>query len=458
MLREVIRHARETIAVRLRAARLAARLSQRQLAGETYTKSYISALERGKMIPSVQALTFLADRLHRRVAYFLGEGDIKGGELGESDTSPRATLELMRLAQATRLTLLLDEAECLIRQHEPDAALERIGASEPSAELGLFQRLRWYWLVGWAWLLRQAPQQAKGILEQGLHLAERLRWQSLRPQKAQLAEMTARLRCLLSMCFCELGQIGAALEACNRCLTAIREEGIADPELTLRVYLTLGNLYLKRGNFTEAGRCYEEVRSWVECVETLCAEGNLYWRLGLAAQACGDLPRATTNMQKALVAFDLQEYLHLAASLRVLFGQALLHLAEFDAAEVHLRQSEAATIHSGDPATLGVVLWQFSALYSARGAYSRAIALAQAGLELAKAYQDRRLAAHLFLTLASSYAGQHDVSAAERCFSEAVSTLEQVGDADLLGQARERLSQFLAEQGRFQEAYEQLST
>jgi transcriptional regulator with XRE-family HTH domain len=48
-------------------------MTQQELAGTTYSKSYISAVERGKMTPSFQALSLLAARLGRPISYFLGE-------------------------------------------------------------------------------------------------------------------------------------------------------------------------------------------------------------------------------------------------------------------------------------------------------------------------------------------------------------------------------------------------
>src|ERR1051326_8984869 len=65
-----------TIAERVRSARIAANKTQQQLAGDTYSKSYISAVERGKMTPSVQALGVLAERLGLPMSYFLGESDV----------------------------------------------------------------------------------------------------------------------------------------------------------------------------------------------------------------------------------------------------------------------------------------------------------------------------------------------------------------------------------------------
>ena len=48
---------------RLKEARLRAGLTQQQLAGERYTKAYVSALENGLIRPSVKALDYLATRL-----------------------------------------------------------------------------------------------------------------------------------------------------------------------------------------------------------------------------------------------------------------------------------------------------------------------------------------------------------------------------------------------------------
>ena len=48
---------------RIRAARLAAGMTQQELAGERYTKAYVSALELGHAMPSMAALDYLAPRL-----------------------------------------------------------------------------------------------------------------------------------------------------------------------------------------------------------------------------------------------------------------------------------------------------------------------------------------------------------------------------------------------------------
>ncbi len=61
------------IGQRLRDARHRAGLTQQQLAGDRYTKAYISALETGIARPSMVALNFIAERLSLPASHFIDE-------------------------------------------------------------------------------------------------------------------------------------------------------------------------------------------------------------------------------------------------------------------------------------------------------------------------------------------------------------------------------------------------
>lgn len=61
------------IGQRIREARLRAGLTQQQLAGDRYTKAYISALETGIARPSMVALRFLSERLGLPASHFIDE-------------------------------------------------------------------------------------------------------------------------------------------------------------------------------------------------------------------------------------------------------------------------------------------------------------------------------------------------------------------------------------------------
>src|ERR687891_1109691 len=61
------------IGLRIREARHRAGLTQQQLAGERYTKAYVSALETGIARPSMVALSYLSERLGFVPSHFLDE-------------------------------------------------------------------------------------------------------------------------------------------------------------------------------------------------------------------------------------------------------------------------------------------------------------------------------------------------------------------------------------------------
>jgi transcriptional regulator with XRE-family HTH domain len=61
------------IGQRIRTARLRAGLTQQQLAGDRYTKAYVSALETGIARPSMVALRYLSERLGLPASHFIDE-------------------------------------------------------------------------------------------------------------------------------------------------------------------------------------------------------------------------------------------------------------------------------------------------------------------------------------------------------------------------------------------------
>lgn len=447
-----------TIADRVRTARIAANKTQQQLAGDTYSKSYISAVERGKMTPSVQALGVLAERLGLPMSYFLGESDVDLSALAESSASLRSTPERERMAREETLGLLLTEAEGLIRQGKTDAALEKLGTQETLDELSGSQRPRWYLLSGWTWLLKQNQHEAISFLERGLTLAENLRLQAPHSQKGAITELAERLRCFLGQAYYELGQPEMALEYHRRCLAAVNEELVADLELTLRIYMSLGHDYLLLNRYNDAIHFYEQAIKQADQAESLAAQGSLYWNLGLAYEGSGDLARAKSNLNKALVAFELQQNIRLAAQLRSLFGQVLVHLERYEEAEGNLRQSLSAAEHTGDASTRASALGNFASMHTARGDHDKAIQMAREGLEVVKGSQDPRTEGQLHLTLAIAHEARNDYDAAEEELKQAISIFEHTGDRDLIGRAHEKYGKFLADRGRFQDAYEHMKT
>lgn len=83
---------------KIRAARLEAGLSQRELCGDTITRNMLSQIENGAARPSMETLQILAGRLHKTVGYFLEEGATCNEKLMQvlRQTEPEKVEELLK--------------------------------------------------------------------------------------------------------------------------------------------------------------------------------------------------------------------------------------------------------------------------------------------------------------------------------------------------------------------------
>ncbi len=177
------------IGARIREARQRAGLTQQQLAGERYTKAYISALETGIARPSMVALNYLSERLHLSASHFLDvqnpawsrlEADLQlaAGEWQAAADGDRQLLDVPSDGQA-RAQLLrgLAEAEARLgRGREAVAAASEavrlFSGTGRDADVALAR----YWLAYGLYLSDNEPDARsllRALLEQvrsGLHV------------------------------------------------------------------------------------------------------------------------------------------------------------------------------------------------------------------------------------------------------------------------------------------------
>jgi transcriptional regulator with XRE-family HTH domain len=167
---------------RIRMARRRAGLTQAQLAGERYTKAYISALETGISRPSMVALNYVAERLGLPASHFLGdthpvwsrlEVDMRlaSGDWAGATDGYRSLLD-GSLSEVARAEALRGLAEAEARQ---DHGREAIAAAAESARIfttlgrAADAALARYWLAYGTYLTdneAEARSQLQGLLAQ----------------------------------------------------------------------------------------------------------------------------------------------------------------------------------------------------------------------------------------------------------------------------------------------------
>ena len=180
------------------------------------------------------------------------------------------------------------------------------------------------------------------------------------------------------------------------------------------------------------------------------------WSLGLAYQFQGDFPRAREAFSQAVSIFEQLDAKPQVSQLRSLLGQVMIGIQHYDEAEALLRQALGAAERTGDPSTRALALRNLAALHVARGKAAKAIRTVQDGLALLQETKDQQTSGQLYLTLARAYESQQNLAATEAALTAAIAALKQTQKYGLRVHAHECYGTFLADQGRFREAYEQL--
>jgi transcriptional regulator with XRE-family HTH domain len=445
------------IGARMRAARLAAGLTQRELAGGQFSASYISALERGNVIPSFRALGKLANRLGVTISALLGESELGLSALVANRTPKEIIAEIERSEREETIGISFGRVEALLHEAQPLEALQLLGGKgDPPGRLTPFERVQWCWLASWACSLAGKPAPAIRLAQQGLELAEEVLARAPLAEKPFYKEWVERLRCYLGSAYCVSDHPGLAWFHHRQCFAAVGEGHVNDPYLKIVIYKGLGNDALALGWHENAISFYRVAQKQAEKLRFLRELGLIAWGLGVACQASGDLYRARSSFQQALQAFAALENLQMVAQARLLLGNIHVELQEYTEAEQHLRQSRERAESLKDLSAWATALNNLSALSLAKLEVRRSISLAREGLALAQQSRNQRAESGLHLTLAEAYQVARDPEATEQAFQAAIQIAKQSQNYDVMSDACEQYSKFLHAQGRFKEACQQI--
>ncbi len=351
----------------------------------------------------------------------------------------------------------LEKAEQFIRRQRPTQALALLQApGTPPLNWPLRWHPCWYVLVGWAMLQQNQPLEARVVLKQGMKTLNRLLRRRSATRRAFLTEWREWLRYFLGVSFCINDQPIQALFSHRRGLEAIADGIVRDSELMMLIYKGMGDVYLTLGAYTEAMTFFLRAKRYGQDVYAPDAQGLIERGLGLAYKFQGNHLQARQAFSKALHIFEQFEAKPLVSQLQSLLGQVQIWLHHYDEADAILRQALGAAERLGDSFSRAIALRNLAALQLARGKPERAIRTAQDGLAIPQKTKDRQITGQLYLTLARAFEAQHNLAAAEDALTSAITTLKQTQQYGLLVRAHERYGKFLADQQRFQEAYEQL--
>lgn len=409
-----------TFASRLRQRRIASGLTQRDLAGEKLSASYVSLLEAGKRQPTPETLRLLAAALSCEV------GDLAG------PVDPEQPLALV-LSQAD-LALAAGQATAAMERYE------RVLAGGPEGS-PLTRRAR----IG----LAKALQRAGRLAEAATAFERCARLGAADPaNEASLEAYLGWCRCLF-----ELGELTRAADVGRAALAEFDAAQARDSELSIHLIATVAGIWFELGDIREAERLLDEGLQRATAVRSPTARGAILWNASMLAHERGRFQEALELTEEALRAFQGSDNRRAVGRLLCARGYQLLRCdpPRTDEALDSLTRALGELAEAADPVERAYVFTELCYAHLARDEVSLAIESAQnARRLLGPTAQVEFARAGTALAVASTAAGDHD--RARELFTEAATVLERLGANRHAARSWIGLAQALTETGNLAEA------
>ncbi len=303
---------------RLRSLRLAAGLTQTQLAGERYSKEYISQIERGKTRPTAETVAWLAGRLGVDAA-FLGKG-VSTDERG-------------------RIEALLVRAEALTEAHRYDEAVELFTVARAGVGVTGSAELEVRSLSGEAWAHVQRGATAEAI---DLLLVARDRAEG--PQFSDLDRADILFR--LGVCRYKLSSIATAVALLDEAYALAERSDLPCDLLRVDILGWRSRCRRRQRDFEAAREDVERALELARAMDDRRVIANTYFQASLVAERMGHwvLSRNYAQQAKALYQ-ELNDERNVGRLMMNLGGLHLL-LGKPEQAIEHLKASFALAVEA----------------------------------------------------------------------------------------------------------------
>ena len=399
---------------RLRTARLAASLSQRQLAFPGCSPAYISRIEAGDRIPSLQLLRELGRRLG------VSEDYLATGE--ESRFQHISVLE-------AEIALRLDDQVTAERLYTE--ALERATTPRESsvAEEGL----------GHLAFLRGELREAITLFEAALVTDGSAEW-----ERPALAETLARA-------YAMTGELEPSTAILERCLKVFRER--EDTVEAIRFSCLLAAALSDANEFSRAEEIVTQALSTGRESLDPYTRARVYWAKAKLYGEQGNADGALRYAYQALAALELTEDLHYTAVAHLLIAQVELERGNADQALSHLEEGFPTIERTGSPVDRAGFLVEEARARARLGERAEVEELAAQITELLGDDEPKEMIGQVYSVLGEVAAADGEQEKAIGYYTTAAEYLGEGGPNRHLVDVYAKLADILEAEGRPDEAY-----
>jgi tetratricopeptide (TPR) repeat protein len=400
---------------RLREARLRAGLSQRDLSFPGCSPAYISRIEAGDRIPSLQLLREMGRRLGVSEDYLA--------------TGARSALLSDR-------NPLLIEAEVALRLDEFEVAADLYAKALEEARDN-FTRADALEGLGHVAYRHGQPKEAIRLLQRSLELS-----------RTEPSERPATTE-ILARSHAALGEVDVAIELLGRCLERFRADN--DPVNTVRFAVLLGYALTDSGRFSDAEEVLAEGRDAARGVKDPVTRARLLWSQARLSAEQGKAEAGAQYARKALEVLRTTEHSHFIA----LTHQLLAHLYNDlgragDALEV-LEEGWPMLAATATPVQIAHYRVEEARARAALGETEQAASMAMQAVGTLQEAQPQD-AGRAYALLGEIFADLGDTPRANELFELAIEILEAQPPNRYLASAYKRKAALLRADGKVDEA------
>jgi tetratricopeptide (TPR) repeat protein len=390
------------IGERLRQLRVAAGLTQSELAGERFSKEYVSQIERGKTRPTRETVEWLAAQLGVDPG-FLANG-IATDERG-------------------RLEAALARAEALIEAGQNDDGAAEYDVLVPAARATGLQELEARALLG-----AGRAQMRLGALRQALDLLHEARGIVEAGSFSDLDR--ADILYAIGVCRYQLNSVQTSLGLLNEALGLAERSGLPCDSLRSNILAWRSRCWRRQRDYEAAREDIERALQLAEDANDPRTIGAAYFQASLVADREGHWVLARSYAEKARAAYEeLADRVHVGQLTNNLGGLNFL-LGKTDEAIVLLKEAFGIALDTGRDADAAQAVSSLAQIHLRTGNVVQAEEQARHALQLLNGHEDYvDEAGSAQLVLGRALLEQDRLDEAEAAFNAAEASFDQLGSA-----------------------------
>jgi tetratricopeptide (TPR) repeat protein len=259
------------LGTRLRQLRVAAGLTQSELAGDRFSKEYVSQIERGKTRPTRETIEWLAHRLGVDAGFL--ERGVSADERGRVET-------------------LLARAEALNQAHSYDEAAESFENSKTAILATGATDLELRMLSGEAW-----ARMELGELQMSMTLLNRARTIADSPEFSDVERADVLFR--LGVCRYKLSSVATAVGLFTEALNLAEASALPCDLLRSDILGWRSRCYRRQRDLEAAREDVERALELAQALDDRRTMANVYWQASLVAERMGHWVRARGYAEQA---------------------------------------------------------------------------------------------------------------------------------------------------------------